>query len=85
MVGPERIQPLGQASADCVLNGADNALYLSIAFTVANRRFLVYDSEHFAQTHKAPLKFRAMVGAYVSRFPPLVHDVLQELCCSPAM
>ena len=26
-----------------------------------------------------------MVHLYVPRFPPSVHDVLQELCCSPAM
>ena len=48
MVGPERIQPLGQASADRVLNGVNDALYLPIAFTITSHWFLVYDSEHFA-------------------------------------
>ena len=76
MVGPKCIQPLTQALADRVLNGADDAFYLPIALAVASHRFLVYNSEYFAQMRKAPLKFRSMVRSYVSRFPPPVHDVL---------
>ena len=56
MVGPECIQPLGQASANRILNSADDALYLPVALAVASRRFLVDDSEHLAQSCKAPLE-----------------------------
>ena len=56
MVGPERIQPLGQASANCILNSANDALYLTVALGVASRRFLMDDSEHLAQSCKAPLE-----------------------------
>ena len=56
MVGPKRIQPFGQTSADRVLNGANNTLYLTVALAVASRRFLVDDSQHLAQAREAPLK-----------------------------
>ena len=56
MVGPKGIQPLGQASANRILNSANNALYLPIAFAVASRWLLVDDSEHLAQSCKAPLE-----------------------------
>ena len=56
MVGPECIQPLGQASANHILNSADDALYLPVARAVASRRFLVDNSEHLAQLCKAPLE-----------------------------
>ena len=48
MVGPECIHPLGQASANRILNSADDALYLTIALAVASRRLLMDDSEHLA-------------------------------------
>ena len=85
MVGPECIQPLGQASANCILNSANDVLYLTVALAVASRQFLVDDSEHFAKMCKAPFKFRSMVRSHILWFSPSVHDVLQELCCSPAM
>ena len=56
MVGPECIHPLGQASANRILNSADDALYLTIALAVASRRLLMDDSEHLAQSCKAPLE-----------------------------
>ena len=56
MVGPECIQPLGQASANRILDRADDALYLPVALAVASRWFLVDDSEHLAQSCKAPLE-----------------------------
>ena len=39
-----------------ILDGADNALYLPVAFTVASRRFLMDESEHLAQSCEAPLE-----------------------------
>ena len=56
MVGPECIQPLGQASANRILNSANDAFYLPVALTVASRWLLMDDSEHLAQSCKAPLE-----------------------------
>ena len=56
MIGPEHIHPMSQASANRILDSADDVLYLPVALAVASRRLLMDDSEHLAQSCKAPLE-----------------------------
>ena len=56
MVRPECIQPLAQASANHILDCADDAFHLTIALAVASRQLLVHDAKHLAQACKAPLE-----------------------------
>ena len=85
MVGPKCIQPLTQSSVDRVLDSANDAFYLPIALAVTSHWCLMHDAKHFAQACKTPLELRPMVHSYVPWLTPSVHDVLQELCCTPAV
>ena len=85
MARPKCIQPLAQASADCIINCLDNALHLPIALAVASHQLLVHDAKYLAQACEAPLELLPMLHPHVPWLAPSAHDILQELCSVPAV